>query len=150
MMVRLNELENFVMKEVPKIDNSTMINSDLIAMKETIKDLRRQQEHQNSEISAIKSLSSERNSSDALQQLSKEKEKSTVLFMEMVRLGDTVEKMSEYISTLGRGYENKYQELENKLANSEKNLMVMSQRTSSGSEVLNELGDKVMARLATS
>lgn len=70
--------------------------------------------------------------------------------MEMVRLGDTVEKMSEYISTLGRGYENKYQELENKLANSEKNLMVMSQRTSSGSEVLNELGDKVMARLATS
>ena len=28
--------------------------------------------------------------------------------------------------------------------------MMMSQKTSSGSEVLNELGDKLMARLATS
>jgi hypothetical protein len=29
--------------------------------------------------------------------------------MEMVRLGDTVEKMSEYIGSMGRGYETKYQ-----------------------------------------
>lgn len=70
--------------------------------------------------------------------------------MEVVRLGDTVEKMSEYVNTLGRSYENKYQDLENKLSNSEKNVMIMSQRTSSGSEVLNELGDKLMARLTTS
>lgn len=46
MMVRLNELENFVMKEVPKIDNSTMLTSDLMALKETIKDLRKNQEYQ--------------------------------------------------------------------------------------------------------
>jgi hypothetical protein len=31
------------MKEVPKIDNSIMLSSDLIAMKETIKDLRKMQ-----------------------------------------------------------------------------------------------------------
>lgn len=72
-----------------------------------------------------------------------------MLFMEMVRLGDTVEKMSDYVSGIGKSYENKYQDLENKLANSEKNLMVMSQRTNSGSEVLNELGDKLMSRLTT-
>lgn len=85
-----------------------------------------------------------------MQQLGKEKEKSTVLFMEMVRLGDTVEKMSEYMNSMARNYESKYQDLENKLSNSEKNLMFMSQKTSSGSEVLNELGDKLMSRLATS
>lgn len=83
-------------------------------------------------------------------QLSKEKEKSTVLFMEVVRLGDTVEKMSDYVASLGRSYEGKYQEMESKLASSEKALMMMSQKTNSGSEVLNELGDKLMARLATS
>lgn len=46
-----------------------------------------------------------------MQQLGKEKEKSTVLFMEMVRLGDTVEKMSEYVSSMARNYEGKYQDL---------------------------------------
>jgi hypothetical protein len=34
------------MKEVPKIDNSTMLGSDLIALKETIKDIRKTQEYQ--------------------------------------------------------------------------------------------------------
>ena len=46
MMVRLNELENFVMREVPKIDNSTMMSSDLIAMKESVGEMRRQLQHQ--------------------------------------------------------------------------------------------------------
>ena len=81
MMIRLNELENFIMKEVPKIDNSNMMNTDIIAVKETINDLRKQQQYQSNELNALKSLNSERNSADALQQLSKEKEKSTVLFM---------------------------------------------------------------------
>jgi len=61
------------MKEVPKIDNSSMLASDLVALKETIKDLRKTQEYQFTEISALKNLSSDRNSADALQQLSKEK-----------------------------------------------------------------------------
>lgn len=70
--------------------------------------------------------------------------------MEVVRLGDTVEKMSEYVNNISKGYDIKYQDLESKLSNSEKNLAIVSQRTSSGSDVLNELGDKIMARLATS
>jgi hypothetical protein len=69
--------------------------------------------------------------------------------MEMVRLGDTVEKMTDHINSISRNYENKIQDLEGKLNNSEKNLSIMSQRTSSGNEVLNELGDKVMGRLQT-
>lgn len=109
MAVRLNELENFVMREVPKVDNSTTLSADLIALKDSLNDLRRTQQHQAAELSAMRTLSSERNGADALAQLSKEKEKSTVLFMEVVRLGDTVEKMSDYVSSLGRGYEGKYQ-----------------------------------------
>lgn len=61
------------MKEVPKIDNSTMISSDLIALKENLNDLRRQQQYQVNEINAIKALSNDRNSADAISQLSKEK-----------------------------------------------------------------------------
>ena len=41
------------------------------------------------------------------------------------------------MNSLGRNYEAKYQDMENKLSSSEKNLMIMSQKTSSGSEVLN-------------
>ncbi len=48
-----------------------MLGSDLIAMKETIKDLRKMQDYQATEIAAIKTLSSDRNSSDAMQLLSK-------------------------------------------------------------------------------
>lgn len=59
----------------------------------------------------MKTLSGDRNSSDALQLLNKEKEKSTVLFMEVVRLGDTVEKMSEYVGSISKNYDSKYQEL---------------------------------------
>lgn len=38
--------------------------------------------------------------------------------MEVVRLGDTVEKMSEYVNNISKGYDIKYQELESKLSNS--------------------------------
>ena len=33
LMVRINELENFVMKEVPKIDNTIMISSEMAGFK---------------------------------------------------------------------------------------------------------------------
>jgi hypothetical protein len=135
---------------VPKADHSASLSADLLVLKDSMAELRRAQQQQAAELGALRTVSSERNGADALAQLGKEKEKSTVLFMEVVRLGDTVEKMSDYVSSLGRGYEGKYQELESKLASSEKALMMMSQKTSSGSEVLNELGDKLMARLATS
>ncbi len=109
MAVRLNELENFVMREVPRVDNSATVSADLIGLKDALADLRRAQQHQAAELSALRSASGERNGADALAQLSKEKEKSTVLFMEVVRLGDTVEKMSDYVSNLSRGYEGRYQ-----------------------------------------
>lgn len=58
--------------------------------------------------------------------------------------------MSEFVNSVSKGYDSKYQELESKLSNADKNLAIVSQRTSSGSDVLNELGDKIMSRLATS
>ena len=60
--------------------------------------------------------------------------------MEVVRLGDTVEKMNEYVSNVTKSTEAKYQEIESKMSNNDKNLMLVSQRTSSGSDVVNELG----------
>lgn len=60
--------------------------------------------------------------------------------MEVVRLGDTVEKMNDYISSATRNTDTKYHELESKLSNNDKNLMLVSQRSSSGSDVVNDLG----------
>ena len=85
-----------------------MLTSDIIATKEQIKDLRRTVEYQNSQIQAIKSLSGERNSAETSQVLNKEKQKNTVLFMQVVRLGDTVEKMNDYLSSVARSTESKY------------------------------------------
>jgi hypothetical protein len=48
--------------------------------------------------------------------------------------------MNEYVNSATRSYEAKYQELENKMSNADKNMMIVSQRTSSGSDVMNELG----------
>ena len=63
-----------------------------------------------------------------------------MLFMEVVRLGDSVEKMNEYVTNVTKGTEAKYHEIESKMSNNDKNLMLVSQRTSSGSDVVNELG----------
>lgn len=57
----------------------------------------------------------------------------TVLFMEVVRLADSVEKIENGMGTVGRNYESRLQELEHKLANSERNLALMAQRTTNGS-----------------
>jgi hypothetical protein len=55
--------------------------------------------------------------------------------------------MNDQVGSSARGYESRIQDLEQKLANSEKNLSIISQRTSSGTDVLNEFGDKLMNRL---
>ncbi len=79
------------MKEVPKIDNTIMVASEMAGFKEMIKEVRRQQEMQVNEINSLKAMSRERNNTESLMaQTSKDKEKLTVLFMEMVRLGDTI------------------------------------------------------------
>ena len=57
--------------------------------------------------------------------------------MEVVRLGDTVEKMNDYVNGVTKNYESRYQELEAKMANNDKNLTIVSQRSNSGSDVLN-------------
>lgn len=41
----------------------------------------------------------------------------TVLFMEMVRLADTVEKMQNGMGNISKNYESKLQEIEYKIAN---------------------------------
>ena len=52
-------------------------------------------------------------------------------------MGDTVEKMNDYLTSVARSTEGKYNELESKMANNDKNLSLVSQRTSSGSDVVN-------------
>lgn len=56
MMVRLNELENFVMKEVPRVDNSIMMGADMAGLREQVKEVRRQQEVQMVEINTLKAI----------------------------------------------------------------------------------------------
>lgn len=56
MAVRLNELENFVMREVPKIDNSASLTADVLALKDSLNDLRRAHAHQAAEITALRTL----------------------------------------------------------------------------------------------
>ena len=56
---------------MPRADNSATLSADLIGLKDALADLRRSQQHQAAEISALRSLNSERNGSDALAQLSK-------------------------------------------------------------------------------
>ena len=73
-MVRLNELENFVMKEVPKIDHTSMITSDLGAFKEVIKDVRKQQEIQTQQLNQMKILMNDKNTLESsISNTSKEK-----------------------------------------------------------------------------
>ena len=44
------------MKEMPKLDNNTMLSTDLLTLKEVLNDVRKQQQYQASEINAIKAL----------------------------------------------------------------------------------------------
>jgi hypothetical protein len=61
-----------------------------------IKEVRKQQEYQNQEINALKVMVNDRNGMESsMANSNKEKEKMTVLFMEVVRLGDTVDKMTD-------------------------------------------------------
>lgn len=115
-----------------------------------IKEVRKQQEYHNQEINTLKVLANDRSSVESsMAHSNKDKEKMTVLFMEVVRLGDTVDKMTDGMNLVSRNYEGKIQELEHKLSNADKNLAIMAQKNNTGSEVLNELGDKVMNRLQT-
>ncbi len=64
-------------------------------------------------------MNRDRNNSESIMaQTSKDKEKLTVLFMEMVRLGDTIEKITDQMNSSTRGYEGRIQDLEQKLMNS--------------------------------
>lgn len=53
------------------------------------------------------------------------------------------------MGSVGRNYEARLQELEHKLSNADKNISLMSQRTTNGNELISEFGDKVMDRLQT-
>ena len=77
-------------------------------------------------------MAEHKSSSEVLAADPKEKQKMTVLFMEMVRLADTVEKMESGLGSISRNYENKLQQLDYKLANEEKNLALMTQRNING------------------
>jgi len=73
----------------------------------------------------------------------------TVLFMEVVRLGDAVDKMTDGVGSVNRNYDYKIQELEERLAANDKHILSLSQRNNTGTEAMNDLGEKVMNRLQT-
>ncbi len=70
-----------------------------------VKEVRKQQEYQSQEISTLKVLMNDKSNNESnIVNTSKEKEKMTVLFMEVVRLGDTVDKMTEGMNNVSRNY----------------------------------------------
>ena len=54
------------MKEVPKVDNANIIAADLVSCKQSIKDLRRQNDHQAQQLATLKIVSQQKAMNDAL------------------------------------------------------------------------------------
>lgn len=54
------------MREVPKIDNSTIISSDIVGFKDALKEVRRQQEYQLHQINSLKASQADKNTTDMI------------------------------------------------------------------------------------
>lgn len=114
--------------------------------RETIQIIRGMQEQYSNEIVGIKSNLQEKRIEEHASMM-KEKEKATALFLEVVRLGDALEKIQDSIKGTSGGVENRLQYLEGKSANNDKNMMTIAQRNTTGSDMLSEFVDKVVGRV---
>ena len=77
----------------------------------------------------------------------KQKEKSTVLFNEVVRLGQETEKQVEFLQGLNQNYENRIQTLESRLASTEQNTVTNEKRGDISQSMLNEIIEKLESKL---
>lgn len=75
------------------------------------------------------------------------KEKSTVLFNEIVRLGEDSEKQVEFLQGLNQNFENRIQTLEARLASAEQTTMVSEKRGDISQNMLNDVIEKLEGKL---
>jgi hypothetical protein len=78
---------------------------------------------------------------------SKNTEKNTVLFQEMVRLGQENEKYSHKVHGMHNEYEAKLTQLEGRLAHAEQSNMMFDKKGDSNTTILSEMLEKMENRL---
>ncbi len=77
----------------------------------------------------------------------KQKEKSTVLFNEVVKLGEKNEKHQEIIQNLSINYESRIQTLEARLASAEQNTNTTEKKGDASSTFLNEVIERLESKV---
>ena len=77
----------------------------------------------------------------------KTKEKSTVLFNEVVRLGQEYEKQIEYLQSLNTNYESRLQVLEGRLASTENSTMANEKRGDFSQNIINDMLEKLETKV---
>jgi hypothetical protein len=98
------------------------------------------------ELSQMRQFLQEKLNEDHLTTI-KSKEKSTVLFSEVVRLGQEGEKQIEYLQSLNQNFENRIQTLEARLASSEQNNVVSEKRGDMTQNLLNDVIEKLEGKV---
>lgn len=77
----------------------------------------------------------------------KQKEKSTVLFNEVVRLGQEYEKQIEFLQNLNQNYEGRIQTLESRLANTEQSTFANEKRGDLSQNMINDLLERLESKV---
>jgi len=77
----------------------------------------------------------------------KNKEKNTVLFNEVVRIGEMNEKHQEVLSNIQVGMESRIQTLEARLASSENNTLTSEKRTDQAQNFVTEIVEKLESKI---
>jgi hypothetical protein len=77
----------------------------------------------------------------------KHKEKSTVLFNEVVRLGQEYEKQIEYLQSLNTNYESRLQVLEGRLASTESSTLANEKRGDLSQNIVNDMLEKLESKV---
>ena len=98
------------------------------------------------ELSQLRTYLQEKLNGDHLQNI-KQKEKSTVLFNEVVRLGEEYEKQIEFLQSLNQNFENRIQTLEARLASSEQNQTSSEKKVDITQNMLNDIIEKLEGKL---
>lgn len=104
------------------------------------------QKQDSQELISMKSYLHEKFTEDLLS-LSKEREKSKTLFLEVVRLGEQQEKSNEKIQNLNLLLDGKLKNLENRLQVGEKNLNQISVKGEQGIDNFNDWNEKLEKRV---
>jgi len=99
-----------------------------------------------SELSQMRAYLQDKLSEDHLSSV-KQKEKSTVLFQEVVRLGEQYEKQLEQLQNLNMNYENRIQTLEARLSSAEQTAVATDKKGEASSAFANEIFDRMEGKM---